>query len=256
MIHVKNTFREHPEEIELFYSFLEEVINHDARLIIDPPANLIKNIKIETVAVIKSSFFLMLYNCVESTVTNCLNTIIHTIESRECKYADMIEELQKASLAAYDYLVNESPSKEKREENLKKQTDFMTGLSVIDINVKSLVGSSSQATFSGNLDVREIRKLFNRIGLDLSTLKCDEMVKIKECRNKLAHGECSFQECGRDLTIQYLRVCKDNTLSFLDEMINKVIDYLDTEQYRRKSHSKPKSLISRFKHFITLFFHK
>jgi hypothetical protein len=233
MIQVQNAFLEHKEEIDLFYVFLEEIIDHDARLIIDPPANTIQSIKLETVSIMKSSFFLMLYNCVESTVINCLNTIIKVLENGGCKYSDISDDLQIASLAAYKYRIEECDSKDKQNILLKEQADYLTGLAVVHLDVKSLVGSSSQGSFSGSLDSKEIRKLFARIGVDLNDLKCEEMQRIKECRNKLAHGECSFREYGRNLTIQYLRACKDNTLSFLDALINRVDDFISNKTYRR-----------------------
>ena len=233
MISVKRIFQEHKDEIDLFYDFLNEIISHDARLIIDPPINSIENIKLETVAVAKSTFILMLYNCIESTAVNCLNTILRGIEDDGCKYADLVDKLQLASLAAYDYNVRECDSKDKRNELLKQQNDFQIGLTVCHLKIKSLMGSSSQGNFSGSLDAREIKKLFGRLGIDLSTLSCDEMKLVKDCRNKLAHGEVSFEDYGRTLTIQYLRVCKNNTLLFLEGLINRVDDYLLNKRYRR-----------------------
>ena len=44
MITVRHNFLKQKEEIDLFFNFLDEIINHDARLIIDPPANTIKTI--------------------------------------------------------------------------------------------------------------------------------------------------------------------------------------------------------------------
>lgn len=175
----------------------------------------------------------MLYNCVESTVVNCLGAIIKALEDDGCKYADLIDIIQIASLAAYDYNLRECDSKDRRNKLLKDQADFSTGLTVVHLDIKSLVGSSSQGVFAGSLDAREIRKIFARLGLDLSALSCVEMQQIKNCRNKLAHGECSFQDYGRNLSIQYLQVCKDNTLTFLDGLIYKVKDYLNNKQYRK-----------------------
>ena len=137
-----------------------------------------------------------------------------------------------SAIAAYDYCIRESFANE-RSKWLKLQADFAAGLSVIHLDIKSLVGSSSQGNFSGSLDAREIRKIFACIGLDLAELKCDEMVQIKVCRNKLAHGECSFQDYGRNLTIQYIGASKDHTFTYLDELICKVDDYMSLKRYRR-----------------------
>ena len=38
---------------------------------------------------------------------------------------------------------------------------------------------------------------------------------------------------GRTLTIQFLRVCKNNILLFLEGLINRVDDYLLNKRYRR-----------------------
>lgn len=244
MIQVKHTFQEHKDEINLFYEFLEEVVNHDARLAIDPPANSIKIIKVETIAIAKASFFLMLYNCVESTVVNVLNTILHAMEEDGCKYADLREELQLATLAAYDYRTRETESKDNHNQRLKEQSDYASGLSVVHLDLKSLTSSSSQGNFSGSLDAREIKKLFSRIGMDLSSLNCEEMKKIKECRNKLAHGECSFQDYGRELTIQYIGVCKDNTFAYLDRLIQIVDEFITKKQYRMVAHRRKNSLLT------------
>lgn len=201
MITVRHDFQKQKDEIELFYIYLDEIINHDARLIIDPPINTIKTIKVETIAITKSSFFLMLYNCVESTVVNCLCAILKDVENDGCKYNDLIDELQIVSLAAYDYNVRKCESKDDRNKYMKQQIDFQTGLTVFHLDLKSLMASSSQGNFSGSLDAREIKKIFGRLKIDLSAIRCDELQQIKECRNKLAHGEVSFEEYGRDFPI-------------------------------------------------------
>ena len=239
-------FQEHKEEINLFYSFLEDIISHDGRLVIDPPTNTVKVIKVDTTAILKSSFFLMLYNCVESTVVNCLNTIIREIKTNQCKYSDLSDAMQLASLAAYDYNVQQAENKEKRGECLKHQNDFSTGLSIFDVDVKALTGSSSQGTFSGSLDAKEIRKLFGRLELDLTGLSCSEMVKVKVCRNKLAHGEQSFQECCRIFTIQEIEASKNNTLGYLEQLIDKVDNYVQTKGYKRACDNSNGGSISRF----------
>lgn len=250
MLQVKHTFQEHKDEINLFYDFLEELIKHDARLIIDPPVNSIRNIKVETTAIAKSSFFLMLYNCVESTVTNLLRILLKAMEDDGCKYGDLREEIQLSAIAAYEYCTRESENKQKRNEALKRQIDFSSGLSIIHIDIKSLVGSSSQGNFSGSLDAREIRSIFSMFGIDLTALCCGEMFNIKVCRNKLAHGECSFQDFGRDLTIQYIRVSKDTTLNYLNTLINIVEEFISNKQYRRVVPTKKKGLLSRLYSFL------
>lgn len=233
MLRVKQIFHEHRDEINLYYDFLDKIISHDGRLIIDPPTDTIVPITIDATAVAKASFFLMLYNCVESTVVNCLDTIFRKIKEDACTYADLIEPLQIAALASYEYKLETNESKDKRALLLKQQTDFAIGVTVAELDIKSVVRSSSQGSFSGSLDSHEIRTIFKRIGLDLSALSCSEMSTIKVGRNKLAHGEQSFQEYGRSYSIQYLRVCKDKTLAYLDALIMKVEEFISNHKYKR-----------------------
>lgn len=233
MLQVRHVFEEHKEEINYFYSFLEDLLIHDGRLVIDPPVNTIKTIKVETIAVLKSSFFLMLYNCIESTVSNCLKAALQAVETDNCKYIDLNESLKLSSLAAYDYMVQQAETKEIRNKMLKEQNDFSSGYATLRIELKPFVGSTAQGTFSGSLDAEAIQKHFARLGLDTSTMSCTEMRSIKSCRNKLAHGDCSFEEYGRNLTIQYIEVCKDRTLTYLESLINKVDVYIQVKDYRR-----------------------
>lgn len=59
------------------------------------------------------------------------------------------------------------------------------------------------------------------------------MKPIKDDRKKLAHGELSFQEYGGRMSIQYLKVCKDNTLSYLQGLIDNVDVFLNNKEYKR-----------------------
>ena len=73
------------------------------------------------------------------------------------------------------------------------------------------------------------------------------MVKVRNCRNKLAHGELSFQECCRDFSIQYVEVSKNNTLVYLEQLIDKVDNYIQAKSYRRPvSSSWGGNYLSRF----------
>lgn len=247
MIQVKQTLNEHKEEICLFYSFLDDILSKDGRLLIDPPENTVQNIRVETMAILKASFLMMLYNCVESTVTNCLNAIIRSIHDEGCKYEELSEHLQQVATAAYAYRVNLCETRDKRNEKEKERNDFIIGLTPVVLDIKSMVGSSSQGTFSGSLDAREIRNLLcAKLGLDLTELTCNEMVKTRDVRNKLAHGEKSFQECGRDLSIQYLNVSKTNTLEYLDTLVSTVEDYVDKKSFKKKSCDENRGFLNRW----------
>jgi len=54
-----------------------------------------------------------------------------------------------------------------------------------------------------------------------------------ERTNQLIHKKDKELIAGRTLTIQFLRVCKNNTLLFLKGLINRVDDYLLNKRYRK-----------------------
>ena len=50
---------------------------------------------------------------------------------------------------------------------------------------------------------------------------------VKFLRNKLAHGELSFSECGQGVTVIELRDMKSRTASYLREVIAAFQTYID-----------------------------
>ena len=59
------------------------------------------------------------------------------------------------------------------------------------------------------------------------------LLKIKNGRNNLAHGDQSFEEYGRNLAIQDIVSMKVKVFSFLDELIEKVEKYLQEQLYKK-----------------------
>lgn len=95
--------------------------------------------------------------------------------------------------------------------------------------------------FSGNLDAREIRNIFkNKYGFKLNEneLNAPVLKRIREGRNKLAHGNISFEEYGRDLSIPDLLSMKDKVFKFIDALIVKVELYLSGKIYKKTEYRK------------------
>ena len=98
---------------------------------------------------------------------------------------------------------------------------------------------------SGNLDAREIRKILQKYGLKFLN-ECPKLKLVKDYRNKLAHGEMSFEEVGRYLSFEELQVMLKETFSFMDAMINSVDEFIIKKKYLNKSSSKRKHKNRRF----------
>lgn len=81
--------------------------------------------------------------------------------------------------------------------------------------------------FSGNLDARSIREFSKKqIGMsNISTAYGRKIVIIKNLRNKLAHGEITFQDAVKDNTLKEIEeMCKDS-IKFLEIVIEAYKDF-------------------------------
>ena len=96
----------------------------------------------------------------------------------------------------------------------------------------------------GNWDDDRIEKMSARLGCELQiSADATEAVKrprhdekgplklIRDRRNRLAHGNLSFAECGAGVTIADLRETKDCAVLYLREIIAAFNDHIDTYQF-------------------------
>lgn len=234
MITVRQEYAQRKRDIETYYEFMDDIMIKNADKIFNGgDINTLEHIDLDTQSIMRSSFFLMLYNCVESTVTNCLTAICNAIRNDRCCYSDLIDEVQLTIVDSYEYLIMNQDNRQNHISSIQQGIGVFCYNQPVPLSFSQYIHSSSQGTYSGSLDVREIRKLFAHFGINLDDLSCNEMVKIRDKRNQLGHGEVSFRECSNDSTIQYLKNAKDKMFSFFDEVILRVGDYITQKKYRR-----------------------
>lgn len=102
----------------------------------------------------------------------------------------------------------------------------------LNLTYEEFTKHNQGGNFSGNLDSKEIRKLAEKYGMDFN-LKCREIDSVKFRRNKLAHGDVSFEEQGRVDTMNYMIILKEKTVDFLQQFIQVVEDYITNTKYRK-----------------------
>ncbi|MCI5151226.1 MAG: hypothetical protein D3916_17890 [Candidatus Electrothrix sp. MAN1_4] len=95
---------------------------------------------------------------------------------------------------------------------------------------ESIALSQENLDFSGNLDAQKIRELSEKFGFS-KPQDGRNLVTIKNKRNRLAHGEATFSEIGRDYTVGELTSFKDETFIFLDEVISKIENFISHKKY-------------------------
>ncbi len=208
MLDVKTTFKERANEIETYYTFLELYIatNRDE--------NLNK--------ILKSNLILMLYNLVESSISNAIEEIHNNIHARKVSFDVLKQELREDIL------------KRLKKINPKDFVESVNDLA-IDIVKKSF---NKDRAFSGNVDSREILKLSKVYGFSDRTVhnqtkggQC--LLQIKNKRNDLAHGVFSFSEVGKDYSVQDLEKMKNETVNYLEQILANIESCLTNQGYKK-----------------------
>ncbi len=223
----KGDFLENKESLNLFFEYLKSS---------DPELN--RNDSDEAkhlFAIQKSSFVLMLYNVIESTVTNLIEKIIDLVVSYSprLEFKDFNKEIRKLwiRLQAQRFLEIDKVSKSGELAELYasfceptdwKKYKFFENME----KVKNALGAS------GNLDFKKIKDIFGNFNIKIETSGYDpsNIKDIKDLRNKLAHGNVSFLQGVANKTIAELEKCKDATLICLERLIRETEEYCESLQ--------------------------
>lgn len=203
LLSVRSDIKRRFEDIEMMENILE------------------KNKKVDNQLILKSSLMLMIYNVVEGVMSNLLTDFFDILHSRNIEVNDLPENLQKTICKYWnkknginDLLINSAWN-----ENIQN-VKFELSYNEITRHLK---------LFSGNLDSREIRAVSERLGVILSE-GIDEpvLLKVKNSRNKLAHGDTRFNNACQDFTLDDMKKIEIKTKCYLDKVICEYEKFLDT----------------------------
>ena len=223
-------FDKRKKEIEHYFKFLELLQHDELRLHYIQASNIdlvtrVFHINDELIKIIKANGFLLLYNMLEATIRNALQEILYAAESDNLLIETVSLKLKKLWI---DYTLNKI-----RKGN--KNTWSKEILDIIEdvIQKQNLTFDKEIINISGNIDVREIVKLADSFGFRTieSGSRGSNIKKIKDNRNSLAHGNRSFADCGKDYTISELLQMKVDTLSYLNDVVENIEDFIINKQY-------------------------
>lgn len=167
----------------------------------------------------KAEFLLLLYNIVESTTCDCLNSIYDAIIDDELTYADVILEIKQLWR---NYL--------KKKKHPDAESDDTT-LNPMKVNFEELAIS-----ISGSMDYRKIVSVFKKHGCPVDDSKGDlyghSFLVVKSKRNFLAHGNISFSECGSGYVYSELKKFKEDILAYLEDVVKVTKMFVDNKKYK------------------------
>lgn len=210
-------FEKRAKEVSDYFTFLRELEQQEVKLIKDGN---ISKIDTELAKTLKATGYLLLYNLVESTLRDAIESIFDEIQTRNISFDNLKIEFKKMIW-----------------KNIKKRNvDQLT--TKITILSQHIIRESFDPNdlFSGNVDARKIKKIamiygFSTITDSKTTKDGIDLLSIKKNRNDLAHGILPFSEVGEGATAENLLEISDRVIKYLRQILENINEYLEREEY-------------------------
>ena len=215
-------FNTRVEEVNKYFNFLEQLSTENTKLAVleNNGEHRIKPIDSELEKTLKANGYLLLYNLVESTMRNAIEAIFEELKSSRVSFNSLRIEVKKIVL--YNFK-NRSPK------NVHSRiTDISTDIIKAGFNRRKL--------FSGNVNREQITKTAREYGFSYDTDHAktkhgENLDAVMENRNDLAHGNKSFADVGKEVTIEDILQIKDEVVEYLRQILINIENYLENQEY-------------------------
>lgn len=239
MEQARDSFEIRKEEIGCFLDFIEDITicegalqlsvvrEEDGRRVVD---TIVKPIRSSLLDTMKANAFLLIYNLIESTFRQSLEAVGRYAEKHGHSYDVLSEEMQKYLLSQLDsFSVRDSVVGSHRANTLLSSAIVKSGF-------------SASLTDGGNISYRYIKKFWSKIGLNVGREpvvefggKFEPLKHVKDRRNDLAHGHLTFMTCGEQVSIDQLKVIRDEVVRYLAQYLDNVELFLESKAHLKES---------------------
>lgn len=231
---IRDDFQERLAEIE---SYLELLQAFQLQTQQGPPKVGETVVTAQQVSILYSSVYVQLYNLVEATANWCIGAVAQaTSQKSQWKPQDLAPSLFK------EWIRNRARMQDAL--NHDHQLDEIFKLCNFLCESRPIEHWDLDKGIGGNWDDDSIEKVASRIGI---TIRLSPAVKrkakmhirddknalrlIRERRNRLAHGQLSFEECSKGDTVQDLVDLKQRTAEYLTEIITSFADFVENYEF-------------------------
>lgn len=221
---IQRNFNKRANDIQesfILISFIANIDSHKNQPIINTDHSIEFYVTQEMQCALKAQFLIVLYNIVESTVCDCLNSFYDSIADDGLTFAELSDEMR---AMWKNYL--------KRTSNSDYQKNDME-LMGMTIRFENLA-----INISGSLDIRKVFEVFSKHGCKLDETNRDRysnsFLIVKNKRNNLAHGNVSFSECGSNYLVSDLEKLKNDILDGMQEIVTQAKNYISNKEYKSK----------------------
>jgi hypothetical protein len=215
-------YEDRVSEIEFYYSIIIEIERGSQKI------QTIDNARFQRI--LKSNFLLMLYNLVEACVASGLMAIYENVKNNGSSYTDFIDEIR---LIWSNYEIGQVHTSGAGRQAYEKRVQAIINQV---ISSQPIILNKDTRRFGGNLDAKTIKELCDKHRIRYVASDDDGCLRmVKDKRNNLAHGDESFGDCARDMTLTDLEHIKDEVLRFIKGILDGMKEYYDNKYYLLES---------------------
>jgi hypothetical protein len=224
-------FDERAKEVSKYFYFLKNLEQGSIQLSMGNTNNpKTKPINNDLEKTLKATGYLLLYNLVEATMRNAIETIFDELKTQRVSFDDVREEIRKM-------IINHV-----RDKDIQSTDALLIGLRNISVDIISVTfdalvkKENKKRLFSGNVDAREIKKTAKFYGFSSQTNNSktqdgSDLLTIKTNRNDLAHGFKTFEEVGKNATANELLKIQKRVICYLREILENIEIYISNKEY-------------------------
>lgn len=228
----RDVIEERKKEIERQLSFIKQAIDTKSTKLTfleeSGDINLHNQVSFDRglIKTLSASTYLLLYNLIECSMTNAIDSIHSHIRKERTSFHDLTLNMQKIALKNFRNALT-------KEEHILAQGSIEHAI--------VWLGYDGEKLFSGNIDARKVREMATKYGFVISeeAIQRSEggrsLLMIKSKRNELAHGKVSFEECGQESSIDELYGMYEQAIAFVDGILDAIEYYLRERLYLKDS---------------------